>query len=333
MTIYLYWGEDDFALTQAVKQLRESVLDPSWASFNYDKIFNDAPNAIMQGLNQAMTAPFGMGGRLVWLVETTLCQQCSETLLAELERTLPAIPDQSVLLLTTRNRPDGRLKSTKLLQKHGHIREFSLIPPWKTEQLVQQVQSLSQDAGVKLTSAAAELLAESVGNNTRQLVNELEKLRLFAGDAKKVLDEGTVATLVTANTQNSLQLAQAILKRDTASSLELVADLINKNEPALRIVATLVGQFRTWLWVKLMVSEGERDPQAIATAAQINNPKRVYFLIKEVQSLSLGQLTSTLRLLLELEFSLKKGAEPLFTLQTKVIELCCASGRHPERRC
>jgi DNA polymerase-3 subunit delta len=322
MTIYLYWGEDDFALTQAVKQLRESVLDPSWASFNYDKIFNDAPNAIMQGLNQAMTAPFGMGGRLVWLVETTLCQQCSETLLAELERTLPAIPEQSILLLTTRNRPDGRLKSTKLLQKHGHIREFSLIPPWKTEQLVQQVQSLSQDAGVKLTSAAAELLAESVGNNTRQLVNELEKLRLFAGDAKKILDEGTVATLVTANTQNSLQLAQAILKRDTASSLELVADLINKNEPALRIVATLVGQFRTWLWVKLMVSEGERDPQAIATAAQINNPKRVYFLIKEVQSLSLAQLTSTLRLLLELEVSLKKGAEPLFTLQTKVIELC-----------
>lgn len=322
MTIYLYWGEDDFALTQAVKQLRESVLDPNWSSFNYDKIFNDAPNAIVQGLNQVMTAPFGMGGRLVWLVETTVCQQCPETLLAELERTLPKIPEQSVLLLTSRNRPDGRLKSTKLIQKHGHIREFSLIPPWKTELLVQQVQSMSQDIGVKLNIAAAELLAESVGNNTRQLVNELEKLRLFAGDAKKPLDEATVATLVTANTQNSLQLATAILHRDRATALELVQDLNNKNEPALKIVATLVGQFRTWLWVKLMVSEGERDPKAIATAAQISNPKRVYFLIKDVQPLSLIQLTCALRLLLELEVSLKKGAEPLSTMQTKVIELC-----------
>lgn len=322
MTIYLYWGEDDFALTQAIKQLRESVLDPNWSSFNYDKIFNDAPNAVVQGLNQVMTAPFGMGGRLVWLVETTVCQQCPETLLSELERTLPKIPEQSVLLLTSRNRPDGRLKSTKLLQKYGHIREFSLIPPWKTEQLVQQVQSMSQDVGVKLNIAAAELLAESVGNNTRQLVNELEKLRLFAGDAKKPLDEATVAMLVTANTQNSLQLATAILHRDGATALELVQDLINKNEPALKIVATLVGQFRTWLWVKLMVSEGERDPKAIASAAQISNPKRVYFLIKDVQPLSLIQLTSALRLLLELEVSLKKGAEPLSTLQTKVIELC-----------
>lgn len=322
MTIYLYWGEDDFALTQAIKQLRESVLDPNWSSFNYDKIFNDAPNAVVQGLNQVMTAPFGMGGRLVWLVETTVCQQCPETLLSELERTLPKIPEQSVLLLTSRNRPDGRLKSTKLLQKYAHIREFSLIPPWKTEQLVQQVQSMSQDVGVKLNIAAAELLAESVGNNTRQLVNELEKLRLFAGDAKKPLDEATVATLVTANSQNSLQLATAILHRDGAAALELVQDLINKNEPALKIVATLVGQFRTWLWVKLMVSEGERDPKAIASAAQISNPKRVYFLIKDVQPLSLIQLTSALRLLLELEVSLKKGAEPLSTLQTKVIELC-----------
>ena len=322
MPIYLYWGEDDFALTQAVNELREAVLDPSWVSFNYDKISPDQPDAIIEGLNQAMTPPFGMGKRLVWLVETIVCQQCSETLLAELERTLPAIPEESVLLLTSSHRPDGRLKSTKLLQKYAEIREFPLIPPWKTEQIVQQVQSCSKKVGVKLTASAAALLAESVGNDTRQLYNELEKLRLYVGDSAQPLDEGTVATLVTSNTQNSLQLAAAILQGNGAKALELVADLINKNEPALRIVATLIGQFRTWLWVKLMVSEGERDQKAIAAAAEVINPKRIYFLTREVQSLSLNQLISTLRVLLELEVNLKTGAEPLLVLQTKVIELC-----------
>jgi DNA polymerase-3 subunit delta len=322
MTIYLYWGEDDFALTQAVRQLRESVLDPSWVSFNYDKIFPDQPDAVIQALNQAMTPPFGMGGRLVWLVETTLCQHCSENLLAELERTLPLIPEESILLLTSPSRPDGRLKSTKLLQKYAHIREYCLIPPWKTEQLVQRVQSCSQEVGVKLAFAAAELLAQSVGNDTRQLFNELEKLRLYAGDSTKPLDESTVASLVTSNTQNSLQLAAAILQGDGAKALELVADLINKNEPALRIVATLIGQFRTWLWVKLMVSAGEHDSKAIATAAEVSNPKRIYFLTKEVQFISLIQLTSTLGVLLDLEVHLKRGADPLLILQTKVIEIC-----------
>jgi DNA polymerase-3 subunit delta len=322
MPIYLYWGEDDFTLTQAVNQLRKSVLDPNWANFNYDKIPPDQPDAVIQGLNQALTPPFGMGKRLVWLVETTVCQQCSENLLAELERTLPLIPEESILLLTTRNRPDGRLKSTKLLQKYSVIQEFSLIPPWKTEELVQRVHACSKDVGVKLTDAAAQLLAQSVGNDTRQLLNELEKLQLYIGDSAKPLNEKTVATLVTASTQNSLQLAAAILQGDGVKALGLVADLINKNEPALRIVATLIGQFRTWLWVKLMVSAGERDQKAIATAAEVGNPKRIYFLSREVQSLSPSQLTSTLRVLLELEFELKRGGEPLATLQTKVIELC-----------
>ncbi|NEP08865.1 MAG: DNA polymerase III subunit delta [Symploca sp. SIO2C1] len=322
MTIYLYWGEDDFAIAQAVSKLRESVLDPSWISFNYDKISPEQPDALIQALNQAMTPPFGMGGRLVWLVDTPLCQQCSENLLAELNRTLPQIPQESVLLLTSRNRPDGRLKSTKLLQKYAHIREFSLIPPWKTEQLVQRVKSCSREVGVKLTPAATELLAQSVGNQTRQLFNELEKLRIYAGNTSTPLDDTTVGTLVVSNTQNSLQLAAAIRQGHGAKALELVADLINKNEPALKIVATLIGQFRTWLWVKLMISEGEKDQKVIATAAEVGNPKRIYFLSKEVSSLHLEQLISTLGVLLELEVSLKTGAEPLSTLQTKVIQLC-----------
>jgi len=322
MPIYLYWGDNDFSLTQAVNELRQSVLDPNWLSFNYDRIPPDQSDAVIQGLNQAMTPPFGMGGRLVWLVDTTVCQTCSENLLAELQRTLPAIPPESILLLTSHNRPDGRLKSTKLLQKHAKIKEFPLIPPWKTEELVQQVKSYAQTTGVKLTPLAAELLADAVGNNTRQLANELDKLRLYAGDETTSLDERAVATLVTTTTHNSLQLAGSILKGDTHKALGLIADLINNNEHPLRIVATLVGQFRTWLWVKLMMSEGEKDIKVIANAAEVGNPKRIYFLKKDVQHLSLDQLMATLRVLLELEVSLKRGADGLSTLQTQVIKLC-----------
>ncbi|NEO69862.1 DNA polymerase III subunit delta [Moorena sp. SIO3H5] len=322
MGIYLYWGKDDFAMAQALDKLRQSLVDPNWASFNYDKISPDQPDAVIQALNQVMTPPFGMGGRLVWLVDTTLCQQCSDNLLAELERTIPVIPKHSVLLLTTPHRPDPRLKSTKLLQQYAQIQEFALIPPWKTQQLLNRVKSYSVEFGVKLTNSAAELLAESVSNDTRQLFNELEKLRLYAANDSQPLQESTVATLVVANTQNTLQLAEAIRAGDGAKALELLAALINHNEPPLKIVATLITQFRTWLWVKLLVSEGETDPNAIASTVNINNPKRVYFLKQDVEFLSPKQLISTLRVLLELDLNLKTGADPLSTLQTKVIQLC-----------
>ncbi len=322
MPIYLYWGEDDFALEKAVTSLRFSILDPLWTSFNYTTFAPDQSDATIQGLNQVMTPPFGAGGRLVWLVNTTLCQQCPDNVLAELQRTLDVIPETSHLLLTNRNKPDERLKSTKLLKQFAKFQEFPLIPPWKTELLVQAVKLAAESVGVKLTPISAEMLAETVGNDTRLLYNELEKIRLYAQGSNKPQDADTVALLVRNTTQNSLQLAAAIRTGDTAKALNLVTDLINAAEPSLRIVATLIGQFRTWLWVKIMMESGERNPQEIAKASEIGNPKRIYFLQQEVKNMSVRQLISTLPLLLELEVSLKQGTPELPTLQTKVIELC-----------
>lgn len=322
MSIYVFWGEDDFAMSQAIAQLRQAVLDPNWVQFNFERIMGDRPETTIEGLNQAMTPPFGMGGRLIWIEEAIVTQSCAESLLQELQRTLPKVPQTSTLLLTTRKKLDKRSKSVKLLQKHAEIREFSFIPPWKTEEIIKKVRQFAQEKEVKLTARGLELLAESVGNNTRQLYNELDKLRLYGEKTKKPLDEKVVARLVAVNTQNSLQLAAAIREGNESKALGLVADLIDRNEPALRIVATLVGQFRTWLTVKIMVESGEKDERAIASAAEIGNPKRIYFIRKEVQSLSSQQLIKTLPLLLELEVSLKRGANPIATLQTKAIELC-----------
>jgi len=322
MPIYLYWGEDEFATNQAVTQLRDRLLDPAWGSFNYEKVPGDRPDAVIYSLNQALTPPFGAGNRLVWLAETTVCQHCPPELAAELDRSLAAIPETSTLLLTTPNKLDSRLKSTKLLKKYAEVREFSTIPPWKTELLVKRSQQVAKEIGVKLTASAAQLLAEAVGNDTRRLYNEVEKLKVYTGDREKALDTDEVASLVSANTQNSLQLANAIRDRDIPLALGLVSDLIDRNEPALRISATLVGQFRTWLWVKLMVEARERDDRAIAAAAEVGNPKRIYFLKQEVRSLSLKRLQQMMALLLELEADLKSGADEKQALQTKVIEMC-----------
>ncbi|MBD2666106.1 DNA polymerase III, delta subunit [Richelia sinica FACHB-800] len=323
MPIYFYWGEDDFAIEKAVGSLRDRILDSVWLSFNYTTFPPDQSDAVIQALNQAMTPPFGSGGRLVWLINTTLCQSCPENILTELQRTLPVIPQDSHLLLTSRNKPDERLKGTKFLKQHAtEFREFPLIPPWKTELIVQAVQEVAASTGVKLTPLIAEFLAESVGNDTRLLYNEMEKLRLYTENSHQPLDVKIVSQLVRNTTQNSLQLAAAIRGGDTAKALVILTDLLNAAEPGLRIVATLIGQFRTWLWVKIMMESGERNPQAIAQAAEISNPKRIYFLQQEVKNITVQQLLDTLPLLLELEVSLKQGASEIITLQTKVIELC-----------
>ncbi len=329
MPIYVYWGEDDFACDRAVQRVRDRSLDPAWGSFNFDKIPADTPDATIQGLNQAMTPPFGGGQRVVWLVNSPILQQCSQEIQKNLERTLPQLPETSVLLLTSRKKPDQRLKSTKLLKKLAEFQEFSPIPPWKTELLIRRVQQVASSLDVSVSPAAAERLAEAVGNNTRQLFTELEKLKLFGSSNSESsrVEVEAVNELVTTTTQNSLQLAKTILRGDTAAALGLVADLIARNDVPIVISATLIGQFRTWLWVKLMIDSRERDEKAIAQAAEVGNPKRIYFLRQEVSRISLRQLQQTLPILLQLETQLKSGGDAIATLQMKVIELCSVCRR------
>ncbi len=323
MPIYFYWGEDDFAIEEAVKALNAKVLDPHWIQFNYDKIPGTSNDSVINALNQAMTPAFGGGNRLVWLADTSLCQQCSDDILKELQRTLPDIPPTTHLLLTSDKKPDARLKSTKLMQTHAQVQEFSPIPPWKVDEIAYHIGNLAKQRGLILTREATEELAESVGNNSRQLTAELTKLQLYAGQGKKTIDRSDVINLVSGSSQSSLDLVKAILKNETGKALELVADLIARNEAPLSIVATLTGQFRTWAIVKLHLEKGEKDDKLIAAAAEIANVNRLYYIKKEIGAYQAKQFLSAFPLLLELEQSLKRGAEPLATLQTKIVQLCC----------
>jgi DNA polymerase III subunit delta len=339
MPVYLFWGDDEFRLQNAVKGLEDRVLIPAWKSFNYDKVEGAGSvggEALIQGLNLAMTVPFGQGDRLVWLVNPPLSGQDSASFLTELERTLPVLPPSSHLLFTYTGKPDGRSKIIKLLQQ-GVVEEFALAPTWKTDVIQKTVQQTARQLDLPITQGAVELLAEAVGNDTRQLFSELEKLKLYATQPDgsiQTVDPDMVKALVRNTQQSSLELANVARQGLAEKALSILDDLLRHNEPPLRISATLIRQFRTWLWVKLMQVAGERDERVIAKAADIANPKRVYFLSQDVRSLSVKQLQETLAILLALETALKQGQDAKGTLQTKVIELCqvCHTSRGERSR-
>jgi DNA polymerase-3 subunit delta len=322
MPLFVYWGDDDYLLSKSVAKLVAETVDPAWQAFNYDRISPDGDEAIVRALNQAITPPFGMGNRLVWLVDTSLMQGCSDRIFTELERTLPILPNTTNLLLTSDHKPDARLKSTKVLQKYGQIKEFAAIPPWKTDEIIAAVREMAKEIDAKITPKAAGMLVDAVGNNSRNLYGELEKLQLFVGEKNRPIEGEDVNTLINRANSNSLQLANHLRQGNISAALATIAESIARNEPALRISATLIGQFRTWLLVKVAMESGENDDKKIAAAADLNNPKRVYILKKELWETKVTTLIAILPKLLELEWELKRGGDPVATLQTKAIEIC-----------
>jgi len=326
MPVYVWWGEDDYQIAQQIAALKQKVVAREWQDFNYLHLHATSETEVIAGLAQAVTPVFGTGDRLTWLSSTNIMQKCSDNTLKELERTLKHLPANSHLLLTSTSKPDSRLKVTKLLQQYGTIQEFAPIPPWKPEAIAQALQQRATQIGLNLAPKAIDYLVTAIGSDLRRMDMELTKLALCYPEATqtpspKPLSLEQVTELVLATAGTSIQLAQAINHGQVSQALQILAELLRNNEAGLRICATLVGQFRTWTLVKLALNAGYKD-DSISRIAELGNPKRVYFLKQEVQHHSAEQWLKTLPILLNLEASLKRGAEEQTALTTAIIQLC-----------
>ncbi|MEN9767384.1 MAG: polymerase subunit delta [Cyanobacteriota bacterium] len=314
MPIHLFWGDDEAARNRAVDALVSTKVDPAWQSINLSRLDGNDSNQASQALEDARTAPFGSGDRVIVLQRSPFCNQCPTELAEQLEASLTLIPEQCHLVLVNAGKPDARLRTTKALQKlikagEATERSFQLPAVWDGAGQVELVQRTAEELGLSLQRSAAEALSDAIGSDSARLASELEKLSLYAGAGQAITAEA-VHALIGGQATNALQVGDALLAGKPAEAVALVDALLLANEPALRIVATLCGQIRGWLWVSLLDQQGENDVAAIAKAAGIGNPKRIYVMRKQIRGRKPERFLALLSQLLNVEASLKRGSEP-----------------------
>lgn len=324
MPIHLIWGDDAAALEHAIESLISEVIDPAWSSINLSRLDGADSGQATQALEEAQTPPFGGGDRIVLLQRSPFCNACPSELSDRFENTLELIPATSHLVLSNPNKPDGRLRTTKALQKlvklkQANEKSFVLPAIWDGAGQRELVERTARDLGLQLKPEATTALVEAIGNDSTRLKSELQKLALHAetykegrttGEASTLICAENVAALIEGMATNALQVGDSLLAGQAGEAIARLDALLDAGEPALRIVATLTGQIRGWLWVSLLEQQGERDVSMIAKAAGIGNPKRIYVMRKQLQGRPPQRFLNLLSRLLEVETALKRGAIP-----------------------
>ena len=117
MPIHLIWGDDYEATNREIIETTQRVVDPSWKSFNYSQIDGNDQKQNFRALEEVQSAPLGSGGRVVLVRRSPFCNGCSVELANKLEQAIKLIPDNTHLILNNSNKPDKRLKTTKLIEK------------------------------------------------------------------------------------------------------------------------------------------------------------------------------------------------------------------------
>jgi len=333
MPIHLIWGDDYEASNREIEEIIKIVIDPVWKSFNYSLIDGNDPKQNFRALEEVQSAPLGSGGRVVLVRRSPFCNGCSVDLANKLEQLIKLIPDNTHLILNNINKPDKRLKTTKLIQKSiqsntlSKEKSFILPLPWDINGQRNLVKNILLRLNLKMSHEAIDLIVESIGNDSSLINTELQKLTLLteavneksnSNDPQEITKE-LVKKLIQNNSTNAIEIANFLLKGERIIALNKIQSLLDNGEPALRLITTLTGQSRGWLWVHVLDSQGNQDVKEIAKLAGIANPKRIYVIRKQIQGKSLETLLELMKKLLKIEASIKSGTNPIDSFKDNLL--------------
>jgi len=198
-------------------------------------------------------------------------------------------------------------------RKLERVRKFYAAVPGQVEfpqmsdaQARHFAENLAQRAGLKIGAAELDLLVSDLGCEAARIAAEIEKLRIYSGDAKQI-GAAEISELVPEARESTIfALVGALGRNDRGGALDILDTLIRQSEYLPLALSFLGTQFRLALAAR---EAGLRSPQQIqAHFAKQGVPmwgSRAEQVFQTVSSFSKKRLLAALKLIFQADKSLR----------------------------
>ncbi|MFS0635812.1 DNA polymerase III subunit delta [Mesobacillus foraminis] len=306
-SIYLLYGKESFLINETRQLLINKILNEEEMDFNYST-YDLEETPIEVALEDAETFPFMGEKRLIILQNPVfLTSEKSkgkvEHNLSKLESYLaePA-PYSTVVFTAPYEKLDERKKITKELKRKAVIGEAKRL---SEPELKNWIKDRAIGNGAEIGEDAIELIVTLSGTNLFMLTSEIDKLVLYAGDARKINAEMVDKLVARSLEQNIFTLIDKVVHRKIEEALRIYYDLLKQNEEPIKILSLIAGQFRLLYQVKELARRGYGQQQ-IAGYLKIH-PFRVKLAAGQAKYFSDEELTNTIQLIADADFQMKTG--------------------------
>ena len=318
--LYLLHGPDEYSRSEALAAMRAAV-PPDVADLNISRL--EGRRLKLDALAAACeAAPFLAERRLVIVTDAlkhTKAGKEREELKAYLER----VPPGCDLVFVESEDVDRRSILFTQLKKSGELREF--LPPQGGE-LTRWVAERARRLGAKLEPAAAQRLAELVGNDTRTLATELDKLATYVGRGGAISAQDVDLLVQDRQEQNLFTFIDDLSARRLGPALRGARTLLEDGQAAIYVLFMLARQVRILLGVQELAAKRMRPDDIAAELGQ--KPFVVRKAIDQARAFAPGELGLLHDRLLELDLATKTGRIQAETaLELFVAEACRRNGR------
>ena len=235
---------------------------------------SQAATRIHQAIEGILTLPFFGGEKLVWLKNANFLGDSvmgrSAGVLEALEKlvgTLEAGLPNGVRFLLSATEIDKRRAFYKALGKLGRLEVFDRLDTSRSgweEEAASVARARAEALGLRLRGEALELFVLQTGGDSRQVDNELEKLDLHLGAARREVTLADVRLMVPASRAGVVfELGNALAARDLSGALELVEQLLFQGETAIAILlVAIIPTVRNLLLAKDLMQRHRLKPPA-----------------------------------------------------------------------
>jgi DNA polymerase-3 subunit delta len=234
--VYVLHGDEDFLKRQVLAALRKLVLGEGDNAFGLSTHTGD--RAVFATVrNELETVPFLTPRRLV-VVENA--DPFVSQFRAQLEKYVAGPASTGVLVLEVKNWP-ANTRLAKLLDGEATLVCKSpaahRLPAWCTQWAANRY-------GKPLSSEAAKLLVDLVGGDMGLLDQELAKLAIYVGAAKRIESSDVDKLVGNSRAETMWKIFDAIGAGNSAEALTILDRLFDQGEEPLRILGAFSLQLR-----------------------------------------------------------------------------------------
>ncbi len=324
--ILILHGNDTFGIEQTLRHMTQELGDPSVADLNLSRL--DGRTATLNDLRGAAYAmPFLADRRLV-IVHQPLARLNAAAAQKDYIAFLVSLPESTTLVLVIEDEQQRgewtTLRPTHWLTKWARgegakickIQSFALPRP---ADMPNWIRSQAEEQGGQFAPPAASLLANYLGNDTRQASQEITKLLTYV-DRKRPVQAQDVELLTAPGGQaNVFDMVDALGRGDARTALRSLHRLLEEGD-AISLFGMVVRQFRLILTAREALDSGLR-PNALAEELHLH-PFVAEKIAEQAKRFSIPALEKIYARLLEIDEDAKTSRMPLdVALDTFVAEI------------
>ena len=299
-------GQYDIMKTQVLKQIGYDPADLNFAYFDMKEV--DYKSLELE----LVSLPFFADEKIVILdhfldITTAKKRYLTDDELKSFENYLENPLPSSKLVIFAEGKLDSKRRLVKLLKRDATV--FEAIEP-KEQEIRAYFQKWAQELGLTFAGKSFEQLLIKSGFQFSDIQKNLLFLQAYK-DNGVITEEDIVEAIPKTLQDNIFDLTQLILGKKIDQARDLVKDLTLQREDEIKLIAIMLGQFRLYTQVKILLESGQTESQMVSSLGHYlgrnPNPYQIKFALRDTRALSLNFLQDSIRYLIQADYQIKTG--------------------------